>query len=183
MEVDLVERARRGDQAAFEELARAAQDRLYSVAYRIVRDPDLSQDAMQAALIAMWRDLPALRDPSRFEAWSYRLLVRASIRVARHERHERDVRRIPTGEVADPWDAPGRIAQRDEIAHAFGRLTPEHRAILVLRFYLDQSLATMAVVLGIPEGTVASRLNHASRRLGEVLRATRAAELEPERVP
>jgi RNA polymerase sigma-70 factor (ECF subfamily) len=183
MEVDLVERARLGDQAAFEVLASAAQDRLYAAAYRIVRDPDLAEDAMQAALIAMWHDLPALRDPARFEAWSYRLLVRASIRVARHERQQHDVRRIPAGEIADPLDAPWRIAQRDEIAHAFGHLTPEHRAILVLRYYLDQSLATMSVVLGIPEGTVASRLNHASRRLGAVLRADRATSLEPERAP
>jgi RNA polymerase sigma-70 factor (ECF subfamily) len=183
MEVDLVERARLGDQAAFEALARAAQDRLYAVAYRIVRDPDLAEDAMQAALIAMWHDLPALRDPARFESWSYRLLVRASIRLARHERRQRDVRRIPAFEMTDPLDAPWRIAQRDEIAHAFDHLSPEHRAILVLRYYLDQPLATMATVLGIPEGTVASRLNHASRRLGEVLRASRATSLEAERAP
>ncbi len=77
MDTDLVTRAQRGDEEAFASLAVAAGDRLHAVAHRILRDLDLAEDATQQALLAIWRDLPQLRDPARFDAWSYRLLVRA----------------------------------------------------------------------------------------------------------
>ena len=77
MDTDLVTRAQHGDEEAFASLAVAAGDRLHAVAHRILRDIDLAEDATQQALLAIWRDLPQLRDPARFDAWSYRLLVRA----------------------------------------------------------------------------------------------------------
>ena len=70
-------RAQHGDEEAFASLAVAAGDRLHAVAHRILRDTYLAEDATQQALLAIWRDLPQLRDPARFDAWSYRLLVRA----------------------------------------------------------------------------------------------------------
>ena len=75
MDIDLVTRAQSGDEEAFASLAVAAGDRLHAVAHRILRDIDLAEDASQQALLAIWRDLPQLRDPGRFEAWAYRLLV------------------------------------------------------------------------------------------------------------
>ena len=72
MDVDLIGRAQRGDEEAFASLAVATGDRLHAVAHRILRDTDLAEDATQQALLTIWRDLPQLRDPSRFEAWSYR---------------------------------------------------------------------------------------------------------------
>ena len=77
MDTDLVIRAQSGDEQAFARLAVAIGDRLHAVAYRILRDTDLAEDATQQALVAIWRDLPKLRDAARFDAWSYRLLVRA----------------------------------------------------------------------------------------------------------
>ena len=64
----------------------AAGDRLHAVAHRILRDIDLAEDATQQALLTIWRDLPQLRDPARFDAWSYRLLVRACYAEARRTR-------------------------------------------------------------------------------------------------
>ena len=72
----LVERAQQGDRDAYESLARESARRLYLTAYRIVRDDDLAEDATQRTLIAIWQDLPSLRDPDRFEAWTYRMVVR-----------------------------------------------------------------------------------------------------------
>src|SRR5919112_201007 len=86
MDIDLVTRAQGGDEGAFMSLAVAVGDRLHAVAHRILRDTDLAEDATQQALLAIWRDLPQLRDPARFEAWSYRLLVRACYAEGRRSR-------------------------------------------------------------------------------------------------
>jgi RNA polymerase sigma-70 factor (ECF subfamily) len=77
MDSDLVERAQRGDKEAYALLAGAIADRFLAVARRILRDRDLAEDATQQALLAIWQNIPQLRDPGRFEAWSYRLLVHA----------------------------------------------------------------------------------------------------------
>jgi RNA polymerase sigma-70 factor, ECF subfamily len=77
VDTEMIGRAQHGDEEAFASLAVAAGDRLHAVAHRILRDTDLAEDATQQALLSIWRDLPQLRDPARFDAWSYRLLVRA----------------------------------------------------------------------------------------------------------
>jgi DNA-directed RNA polymerase specialized sigma24 family protein len=71
MDTDLVVRAQRGDKVAFALLATEIANRFLAVARRILRDLDLAEDATQQALLAIWQDLPQLRDPARFEAWSY----------------------------------------------------------------------------------------------------------------
>jgi DNA-directed RNA polymerase specialized sigma24 family protein len=86
MDTELVVRAQHGDEGAFTSLAVAVGDRLHAVAHRILRDTDLAEDATQQALLNVWRDLPQLRDPARFDAWSYRLLVRACYAEARRTR-------------------------------------------------------------------------------------------------
>ncbi len=92
MGLDLVERARRGDHDAFAVLAGAAISRLDAAAWLILRDPDLAMDAVQNALVRAWRDLPSLRDPSRFDAWLYRLLISACTdEIRRARRHRLDV--------------------------------------------------------------------------------------------
>ena len=77
MQTELVDRARRGDREAFGVLAGGAVDRLYGIARLILRDAELAEDATQEALVRAWRDLPTLRDVERFDAWLYRLIVRA----------------------------------------------------------------------------------------------------------
>ena len=86
VDAELIGRAQHGDEEAFASLAVAAGDRLHAVAHRILRDIDLAEDATQQALLTIWRDLPQLRDPARFDAWSYRLLVRACYAEARRTR-------------------------------------------------------------------------------------------------
>ena len=86
MDAELIGRAQHGDEEAFASLAVAAGGRLHAVAHRILRDTDLAEDATQQALLTIWRDLPQLRDRARFDAWSYRLLVRACYAEARRTR-------------------------------------------------------------------------------------------------
>lgn len=171
MERELVEQAQRGDQEAFAALVRGSAGRLYAIAYRILRDPDRAEDALQQALVATWEDLPNLRDPDRFEAWTYRLVARASYREARRERRwDGRVRPIlADGAVSD--DRTSEVATRDELERGFRRLTPEHRAVVVLRYFVGLPIPEIAETLGIPVGTAGSRLHHAVRSLRAAVEA------------
>jgi DNA-directed RNA polymerase specialized sigma24 family protein len=82
----LVDAARHGDREAFEALVRAGSGRLYAIAYRILRDADLANDALQEALVRFWDDLPTLRDPDQYDPLTYRITCRACYRVAKRER-------------------------------------------------------------------------------------------------
>src|SRR5690348_9783912 len=169
MQLELVERATRGDREAFTSLAASHVDRCYAVAYRILRDPHRAQDATQQALLGAWRDLPTLRDPERFDAWLHRLVVHACYAEARTERRwVARVRLISTEPPLEP-DVARSVAARDELDGAFRRLTPEQRAIVVLHHHLGYPLTEIAATLGIPSGTARSRLHHAVRQLRAAL--------------
>ncbi|HEX6474808.1 MAG TPA: sigma-70 family RNA polymerase sigma factor [Candidatus Limnocylindria bacterium] len=171
MDTELVISAQHGDEGAFASLAVAVGDRLHAVAHRILRDIDLAEDATQQALLAIWRDLPQLRDPGRFEAWSYRLLVRACYAEARRTRRSGSTLRLLPADEPMASDELATVADRDQLERGFRRLSIEHRAVVVLHHYLDLSLSDVADALGIPEGTVRSRLHHAMRGLRAALDA------------
>jgi RNA polymerase sigma-70 factor (ECF subfamily) len=167
---DLVERARRGDQEAFAELAALSVDRLFAIARRILQDHDRAHDAVQTALLGAWRDLPSLRDPARFQPWLHRLLVRACYAEARKQRAFRAAVRVVQIEATMP-DPTGSLVDRDQLEHAFRRLNVEQRAVVVLHFYVGLSLKEVAEVLAIPEGTARSRLHYALRILRAAIEA------------
>jgi RNA polymerase sigma-70 factor, ECF subfamily len=183
MQAELVERARQGDRDAFEALAASIVDRCYALAYRILRDPGLAQDATQQALLGAWRDLASLREPDRFDAWLHRLVVHACYAEARGQR--RWSARIRVLEIDPPTspDVARSVAARDDLTRAFGRLSPEQRAVVVLHHHLGYPLTEIATTLGIPVGTVRSRLHYAVRHLRAVLdsdgRATATSEERP----
>jgi RNA polymerase sigma-70 factor (ECF subfamily) len=161
----LVERAQRGDRDAYESLARASAGPLYRTAYRIVRDADRADDAVQQTLVTMWRELPSLRDPNRFESWTYRLVVRFCLVESRRARRTgvREVRIDETTAVRS--DAFAASDLRDQLDRALGELSPDHRAVVVLHHYAGLQLGEIAEILGVPYGTVGSRLHHATRSL------------------
>ena len=171
MDTDLVTRAQHGDEEAFASLAVAAGDRLHAVAHRILRDIDLAEDATQQALLAIWRDLPQLRDPARFDAWSYRLLVRACYAEGRKSRHWTPNMRLLSSDEPSQADGSSTVVDRDQLERGFRRLSIDHRAVVVLHHYLDMPLDQVADALGIPAGTVRSRLHHAMRGLRAALDA------------
>jgi RNA polymerase sigma-70 factor (ECF subfamily) len=171
MDTDLVTRAQHGDEEAFASLAVAAGDRLHAVAHRILRDLDLAEDATQQALLTIWRDLPQLRDPARFDAWSYRLLVRACYAQGRRERHWAPHLRLLPAHEPTAADGSGMVIDRDQLERGFRRLSIDHRAVVVLHHYLDWPLERVADALGIPPGTARSRLHHAMRGLRAALDA------------
>jgi RNA polymerase sigma-70 factor (ECF subfamily) len=171
VDAELIGRAQHGDEEAFASLAVAAGDRLHAVAQRILRDTDLAEDATQQALLNIWRDLPQLRDPARFDAWSYRLLVRACYAEGRRTRHwAPNLRLLPAHEPAVS-EGLSSVVDRDQLERGFRRLSLDHRAVVVLHHYLDLPLDEVAEVLGVPPGTVRSRLHHAMRGLRAALEA------------
>jgi RNA polymerase sigma-70 factor (ECF subfamily) len=171
---DLVIRAQDGDRDAFAELVRATSDRMYAVAYRILRDASLAEDAVQDALVTVWRQLPSLRDPDRFEAWTRRLLVHACYAESgRRRRWTANVRLLPVNE-AGAMDSVGSVDDRDTLERAFRRLSVEHRAVFVLHHHVGLPLVEIAEILGIPAGTARSRLHHAMQALRIAIEADMA---------
>jgi RNA polymerase sigma factor (sigma-70 family) len=172
---DIVDLAMRGDREAFGWLVNQTADRMYAIATRILRDPHLAEDAVQAALISAWHDLPTLRDPDRFEAWVRKLLVRACYAEARRRNSwAANVRVLPVDGPASADDTIG-VSDRDALDRAFRRLTVEQRAVFVLHHHLGLPLVEIAETLGIPPGTARSRLHYATR----TLRAALAADAVP----
>ena len=171
MHRELVDRAKQGDEEAFDTLARNVGDRCMAIAYRILRDAELAQDAVQLALIAAWRELRTLRDPDRFEPWLQHILTNECYAEAgRRTRRSANIRLLPV-------DGPGRaddiqtVNDRDQLERAFRRLTLEQRAVLVFHHYVGLPLPEVAERLGIPLGTAKSRLHHASAALKASLEA------------
>src|SRR5262245_16081302 len=168
--VELVRRAREGDRDAFDLLMTAVIDHLYRIARLILRDTDRAEDAVQEALVRCWRDLRTLRDPDRFDAWLNRLLLRTIADEARrHRRFSASVVVLKS----DPQqrDDTGLVADRDELARVFGRLSVEHRTIVVLHHYLGYTVEDAAEAIGIPIGTAKSRLHYATDALRAALDA------------
>lgn len=183
MQDGLVEQAQRGDAEAFDSLARMAGDRCLAIAVRILRDIDLAEDAVQAALITAWTEIRSLRDPSRFEPWLHRILTNACYAEARHRRRwSEGLRILPARDTHSP-DAYLTVDDRDLLERAFRRLTVEQRAVLVFHHYLGLSIPEVAVRTGLPLGTAKSRLHHATRALRASIEAdARAAADTQERL-
>jgi len=168
---DLVEAAQRADRAAFVDLIQPRTGRLFAIAYRILRDVDRAEDALQDALVIAWRDLRSLRDPDRFDAWLTRLVVHVCIgQASRERRRVVNLRALPTDGPAAP-DALLTVADRDQLDRGFRRLPPEQRALLVLHHFAGYTPSEIAETLGIPAGTARSRLHHAHRAMRAALDA------------
>jgi RNA polymerase sigma-70 factor, ECF subfamily len=165
MRTRLVELAREGDDVAFTELVDLEGDLCYAIAFRILRDAERAQDAVQQAFLLAWRDLPRLRDAERFGPWLHRLLVNACYEeLRRHRRWSTRIRALPVDGPSGP-DPMVSVDDRDALDRAFERLTPQHRAVFVLHHHAGLRLAEIADIVGVPVGTVKSRLHHATRTL------------------
>lgn len=137
--------------------------RAYATASLLLGDESEAEDAVQDAMIKAWQRLNQLRDESRLGAWFGRILIN-ECRDRLRRRARTRVRWIPPA----GGDSIGQIAERDALLTAIGALPPEQRIVVVLRFYQDLSLRTIAERTGVPIGTVKSRLHNG-------LQAVRAA--------
>ena len=167
---ELVRLARDGDRDAFDILMTSVIDHLYRIARLILRDFDSAEDAVQEALVRCWRDLPGLRDLDRFDAWLNRLLLHSVTDEARNRRRSVANVRIVRIEPSQA-DSASALADRDELARVFDRLSIDHRTIVVFHHYLGMTMDEAALTIGIPVGTAKSRLHYATGALRAALEA------------
>jgi RNA polymerase sigma-70 factor (ECF subfamily) len=161
MDSSLVVRAQQGDRGAFTDLVDAIGGRLHAIAYSVLRDRELARDATQQALLSAWQELPRLRDPDRFEAWTCRILVNHCRREGRKaSRWLPAMVERPETETAMADDT-ATVIDRDRIERAFRQLNLDQRLVVVLNYYLDLPPAIIADHLDIPVGTVHSRIHRA----------------------
>ena len=172
MDRDLVVRAREGDHDAFAQLVARSIGRLNAIARLILNDYARAEDAVQDALVDAWRDLRGLRDPDRFDAWLNRLLVRACQNARRRDRRRQAIELPIVTDGPASSDAQAQVANADLLERGLRRLTLEQRSVLVVTYYLDLPQAEAAASIGIPVGTLKSRLSRAI----DALRAELAAD-------
>jgi RNA polymerase sigma-70 factor (ECF subfamily) len=158
---------------AFEALSDRCLDDSYRLAAVLLRDPTEAQDMVHDAVLLGWRKFGSLRDPARFDAWFGRIVLNLC-RDRLRQRRRGLVREAALGAEMELGrrDEFGLVAQRDAIAAAFPRLDPDLQVVVALRFYRDLQLEAIAELLGIPVGTVKSRLHTGLRRLRAELERT-----------
>ena len=155
--------------AAFVRLADEHLDKAYRLARAILRNPAEAQDATHDAFVQAWRKWETLRDPARFEPWFDRILVNTCRNRLRSTRWQAtDI----SAEVAlATGDHAGRAEDRDVLATAIAALSPDHQIVVALRYYRDLTVDDIAKRLGVPSGTVQSRLHYALKRLHDAIDA------------
>ena len=164
----VVVRATTNRAAEFAALADRHLDSGYRLASVILGDPTEAEDAAHDAAVLAWRNFGSLRDPDRFEAWFCRIVVNVCRDRLRHRRRHPVVELRADEEDGNSTravDHSGRILTRDALDRAFVRLEPDHQIVVALRFYRDLTVDEVARRIGVPSGTVKSRLHHALGRL------------------
>ena len=172
-------RAQQGDREAFESLTLAHYTRLYRVAKSILRDRHTAEDATQQAFIDIWRYIRRLREPSRFNGWSYRLLVHACYAEAKRGAPKVGEVEPLSEDIASAADEYRSVVDRDQVERAFSRMSLDHRTVIVLRHLLGMTPEEVADVLSVPRQTVYSPLRRAEASLHSALEADARLHLTP----
>ncbi len=176
----LIAECLRGRTAAFGELIRRYQDRLYNTVYRLVDNAEDAQDVVQEAFLHAYQALDSFKGDSLFFTWLYRIAFNAAVSL---KRKQKAILRIETGRAeaggaGEPLDTsdesrPGFQLERHEqerrIQDALNRLSGEHRAVLIMKDMEGLKYEEMAQALDVPVGTIRSRLHRARLELRELL--------------
>ena len=174
----LIAECLQGDTAAFGVLVRRYQDRLYHTVYHLVDNAEDAQDVVQEAFLNAYQALAGFKGDAQFSTWLHRIAVNTAISLKRKRRAMVRLDGGTAGEAAEPSDPseqsrPGHALERAEqqrrVRQALSRLSPEHRAVLVMKDMEGQKYETMAEVLRVPVGTIRSRLHRARLELRQLL--------------
>jgi RNA polymerase sigma-70 factor, ECF subfamily len=177
-----VERASRGDHDAFERIVIETLPSIFGTARHILGDDTEAQDAVQEALVRAWQWLPSLRAHDRFNGWLYRILMRAIAdqvrKRSRFDRHASESALRAGYNTTDGRSLSDDVSERHWLAAALSRLTIEQRTVLVLIYYRGFQVREVGAMLGIPIGTVKSRLSRALAAMRHELFAPTASPSE-----
>ncbi len=170
----LLERARAGDRSAFTELVRIHQHDVYTLASRLVRDPELAEDVSQEALIRAWRALPRFRGDCKFSTWLHRIVVNAAWSMRRSQLRHRaaslgEVHAEPEAIGDSPHDLATVSAMRPRLLDALGELSAPVRAVVVLRDIYDWPHREIARHLNITATAAKVRAHRGRKKLHEML--------------
>lgn len=167
-DAELVRRSLAGDTDAFGVLVTRYQHVMYTVALRMLGNTEDAKDVTQDAFVKAFRQLAAFDSSYRFFSWMYRIVINECLNSIRSRRPQEPLDIAIAGR-ANPYESAMTIERRGQIEAALQRLTPEYRAVVVLRHFGGQSYGEIADALSIPEKTVKSRLFSARQLLGEML--------------
>ncbi len=184
----LIAECLQGDTLAFGELIRRYQDRLFNLVYRLLGSVEDAQDVVQETFLNAYKSLQTFKGDAEFFTWLYRIAWNTAVSLKRKQRLAMSLYAGRTGAGGiDPLDdsdgsQPGQALERAEqegrIQKALNRLSPEHRAVLVLKEMEGQKYETIAAILQVPVGTIRSRLHRARMELRDILE--RDEEISPE---
>ena len=178
-EAELIESAAHGDQEAFRHLWETHHAAAMAAALRLCHQRELAEEITQGAFLLAWRGLPRFQKGSPFRPWLMRILFRHTLDVI--EKQRTYLRPVSLDDAIEPdvpfgrdshkrqADLQEQVAQREEVQQALAQLSTEQRQVIALRYGADLTEADIAQVLGMPVGTVKSRLNRARERLRELL--------------
>jgi RNA polymerase sigma-70 factor (ECF subfamily) len=178
---ELIKKARAGSPGAFKKLVEAYYEMVYAVAYGVLGNREESKDTTQEVFLKVFREIYKFEGKSKFSSWLYRITVNAAIDLARKRRPYQSLEKEEVEEeghagaerFSDPHPGPREMLSKEEekqmVNRALEQLTPEHRAVLVLREWEDLSYEEIAEALGIDRGTVMSRLHYGRKKLAEIL--------------
>lgn len=184
-ELRLIARCRAGDVAAFDEIVKQQQNRIYNLCYWMLNDPEEAADAAQDAFVRAFRSLDHFRGDAAFGTWLHRIAVNVCLDAARRRKRaavpfstlDSDAESVREQEPADAGHSPAEIADRQErrraINEALATLSENHRTVLILLDIQGHAYEEVATMLDLPLGTVKSRLNRARLALREKLEAKR----------
>jgi RNA polymerase sigma-70 factor (ECF subfamily) len=174
----LIAECLQGNTAAFGELVRRYQERLYHSVYRLVDNAEDAQDVVQEAFLSAYQSLDGFKGDSLFFTWLYRIAVNTAISLKRKQRvtlrmetrnGDHLIEPLDTSDESRPSHALEQAEQVYRVREALGRLSAEHRTVLVMKDMEGQKYETMAEILQVPIGTIRSRLHRARLELREVL--------------
>jgi RNA polymerase sigma-70 factor (ECF subfamily) len=170
-DTDLVRSCLEGDAKAFGELLDRYERPVFNAALRMLGNRDDAADVTQTVFLRAWESLATYDPERRFYSWIYRIAINESLRAVERRRPHDE---LPNGAVSHDPGPDARLSDArlaDTIQKALLVMTPDYRAVIVMRHFLDASYQEMADALGVPEKTVKSRLFTARRRLRELLEA------------
>jgi RNA polymerase sigma-70 factor (ECF subfamily) len=168
----------KGNTASFGLLVRRYQDRLYNTVYRLVDNAEDAQDVVQDAFLNAYQSLGSFHGDSAFFTWLYRIAVNTAISLKRKRRvmvridgreGESGLEPLDTSDYSRPGHALEQAERERQVQQALARLSPEHRAVLIMKDMEGQKYETMAEILQVPIGTIRSRLHRARLELRELL--------------
>lgn len=169
--------ARNGDEAAFGQLVQKYQKRVYALTVRMCPTPELAEEAAQEAFLSAWQGLPFFRGDAAFSTWLYRLASNACVDLLRKERRHQGTSLDDDtvgAEIPDTKPTPEEAAEtkelRAQIEAGLRQLSPEHRAVLILREIQQLNYEEIADALSLDLGTVKSRISRGRRQLRDFLK-------------